>query len=65
MSQNLTQPEEIDQILIEMAGRDMKAGVPNQQSGSQTNRTAHDFACDWSIGVADSSCGTAQQYVRN
>lgn len=28
MSQNLTQPEEIDRILMDMAGRDMAADMP-------------------------------------
>lgn len=33
MSQNLTQPEEIDHVLMEMAGHDMKVGAPDLSSG--------------------------------
>lgn len=33
MSQNLTQPEEIEYVLREMAGHDMKEGAPDLSSG--------------------------------
>ena len=45
MNRYLTQPEEIDKILIEIAGQNMKAGAPNR-SGMQANPAAYDFACD-------------------
>jgi len=33
MSQNLTQPEEIDHVLMEMVGHDMKEGTPDLSIG--------------------------------
>lgn len=33
MGQNLTQPEEIDHVLMEMAGLDMNEGEPDLSSG--------------------------------
>ena len=58
MSQNLTQPEEIDHILMAMAGHDMKAGTPIPD-GAQLNGATHDF--DEPIGVAGFSYGMAQK----
>ncbi len=58
MSQNLTQPEEIDHILMAMAGHDMKAGTPIPD-GAQLNGAIHDF--DESIGVTDFSYGMAHK----
>jgi len=58
MSQNLTQPEEIDHILMTMAGHDMKAGTPIPD-GAQLNRAIHDF--DESIGVAGFSYNVAHK----
>jgi len=59
MSQNLTQPEEIDRILREMAGHDMKAGksIPDDV----LNGGLHDSQCNWPIGVTGSSCGMAHK----
>lgn len=58
MSQNLTQPEEIDHILMAMAGHDMKAGtsIPDR---AQLNGVIHDF--DELIGVAGFSYGIAHK----
>lgn len=60
MSQNLTQPEEIDYVLMEMAGHDMKAGTPIPD-GAQLNGAIHGFGSDEPIGVAGFSCGLAQK----
>ncbi|HEU0233542.1 MAG TPA: hypothetical protein VFQ94_00215 [Gallionella sp.] len=60
MSQNLTQPEEIDHILMAMAGHDMKAGTPIPD-GAQLNGAIHDFGCDESIGVTGFSYGIAHK----
>jgi len=46
MSQNLTQPEEIDQVLLEMDGAEADTPYPD---GGQLNGDAHNFECDWSI----------------
>lgn len=60
MSQNLTQPEELDHILMEMARHDMAEGslIPDD---AQPHAAHHGFACDWSMGAADSSCGAAHK----
>lgn len=52
MSQNLTQPEEVDHVLMEMARHDVAEGrsVPDEA-------VLHGFECDWSIGATDSSGG--------
>lgn len=60
MSQNLTQPEEIDHILMAMAGHDMKAGTPTPD-GAQLNGAIHGFGSDEPIGVAGFSCGIAHK----
>jgi len=48
MSQNLTQPEEIDYALMEMAGHDMKTGTP-VPDGVLLNGVRYE--CDEAIGV--------------
>ena len=58
MSQNRTQPEEIDHILMAMVGHDMKAGTPIPD-GAQLNGAIHDF--DESIGVTNFSYGMAHK----
>ena len=60
MSQNLTQPEEIDRILREMAGCDMKAGKPIPDD-VLLNVGIRDSQCNWPIGVTGSSCGMAHK----
>ena len=60
MSQNLTQPEEIDHILMAMAGHDMKADTPIPD-GAQLNGALHGFGSDEPIGVAGFSYGMAQK----
>lgn len=54
MSQNLTQPEEIDHVLMEMAGHDTKAGVPIQDGAKLDGAK-----CNGSIGATGSSYGIA------
>ncbi len=60
MSQNLTQPEEVDHVLMEMARHDMaECGlIPDD---AQSRAGYHGFACDWSMGAADPSCGAAHK----
>jgi hypothetical protein len=58
MSQNLTQPEEIDYALMEMAGHDMKAGTP-VPDGVLLNGARYE--CDEAIGVTGFSYGMAQK----
>ncbi|MDD5323528.1 MAG: hypothetical protein PHD43_23565 [Methylococcales bacterium] len=41
MSQNLTQPEEIDHILLEMAWRDMKMDTPDYPLDTGRTSTQH------------------------
>lgn len=48
MSQNLTQPEEIDHVLMEMANHNGDIDMPNPD-GESLNGAIHDFECDWSI----------------
>jgi len=60
MSQNLTQPEEIDYVLMEMAGHDMKAGAPTPD-GAQLNGVIHGFECDEAIGVTGFPYGIAHK----
>lgn len=52
MSQNLTQPEEVDHVLMEMASHDMEVDTP-EPDVEQLNDVVHNFECDWSIGLAD------------
>lgn len=58
MSQNLTQPEEIDRILMAMAGCDMKAGasIPDEVplSGNLRDAERSEFAmgADFPYGTA-------------
>jgi len=52
MSQNLTQPEEVDHVLMEMASHDMEADTP-EPDVEQSNDVVHNFECDWSIGLPD------------
>jgi hypothetical protein len=59
MSQNLTQPEEVEHALSEMLGEVMKAGMPIS-AGAQLNGGIHGFECDWSIGSTSFSCGAVQ-----
>lgn len=59
MSQNLTQPEEIDRILMAMAGRDTPAGAPIQDL-AQLNGVACDFGCDKPVEAAAFSRGAVQ-----
>ena len=54
MSQNLTQPEEVDHVLMEMARHDVTEGRP---VSGEAKSVLHGFECDWSIGATDSSCG--------
>lgn len=54
MSQNLTQPEEIDRVLMEMAGHDMETGKPISE-GMLSDGRNHDLKCKWSDRVADLS----------
>lgn len=63
MSQNLTQPEEVEHALIEMLGEVMKAGM--QTAGTQLNGGVHGFECDWSIGSASFACSAAQNKSAN
>ena len=56
MSQNLTQPEEIDHALREMAGHDMKAGTP-VPGGAQLNGVMPDSGCAEPIRVTGFSYG--------
>lgn len=58
MSQNLTQPEEIDYALMEMAGHDMKTGTP-APDGVLLNGARYE--CDEAIGVTGFSYGMAQK----
>ena len=60
MSKNLTQPEEIDHILMTMAGHDMKAGAPIPD-GAQLSGAIHGFECDESIGVTGFSYDMAHK----
>lgn len=60
MSQNLTQPEEIDRILREMANHDMKAGKPISD-GALLSGGIHDPQRNWPIGVTDFSHGIAHK----
>lgn len=53
MSQNLTQPEEIDHILLEMAWRDMRADMPD--FSLDAGRTSVRHACPETVEVAGSS----------
>ena len=64
MSQNLTQPEEVDHVFMEMSGQDMKAGMPISDR-ARLNGDMHGFACDWSIGATDFSCGGAHKKSAN
>lgn len=56
MSQNLTQPEEIDRILMFMAGRGITADVPIPD-GVPSSGSIRNAGCDESVMGADSSCG--------
>jgi hypothetical protein len=60
MSQNLTQPEEVDYVLMEMARHDMAEGRLIQDD-ARSHALYHGFACDWSMGAADPSCGAAHK----
>ena len=51
MSQNLTQPEEIDRILMAMVGRDIQAGVPISDM-AQLKGAASGFVYDNAIEAA-------------
>ena len=57
MSQNLTQPEEIDRILMAMAGRDMTAdtpvpdGVPSSGNIRDAGRDEPVMGTDFSYGA--------------
>ena len=51
MSQNLTQPEEIDRILMAMVGRDIQAGVPILEM-TQLKGAASGFVYDNAIEAA-------------
>jgi len=52
MSQNLTQPEEIDRILMAMVGHDIQAGAPILEM-TQLKGAASGLGCDNSIEAAD------------
>lgn len=58
MSQNLTQPEEIDCILMAMAGRDEQDGaqIPHEQSGE----VACGLGCGSRAGASAFSRGVVQ-----
>lgn len=60
MSQNLTQPEEIDRILLAMAGHDMTAGTPIR-GGAQLDGVIHDIECDEPIEVTGFSYGATHK----
>jgi len=59
MSQNLTQPEEIDRILMAMAGRDIQADAPIPDM-AQLNEAACDFGCDKPIEAVVFSRGAVR-----
>lgn len=59
MSQNLTQPEEVDYALVEMYGETVTTRM-QISTGTQLNEDAHGFECDWSIGSTGFSCDSAQ-----
>lgn len=60
MSQNLTQPEEIDRVLMEMAAHTMEAGKPISDD-TLLNGCNHDPKRNWSDGVADFSYSIAHE----
>ncbi|MDO8464243.1 MAG: hypothetical protein Q7S46_03180 [Gallionella sp.] len=60
MSQNLTQPEEIDHVLMEMAGHDMKAGNPTSDDALSSGGV-YDAQCNRPIGVTGSSYSAAHK----
>ena len=55
MSQNLTQPEEVDHILLEMAWRDMWADTPD--ISLDAGRASARHACPETVEVAGLSPG--------
>jgi len=64
MSQNLTQPEEVDRVLMEMSRQAMTAGISISDGGPASGIT-HRFECDWSIGSTDFSYGTRHNKSAN
>lgn len=60
MSQNLTQPEEIDRILMAMVGHDIQAGAPILEM-AQLKGTTSGFACDNAIEAAGFSHAAMQR----
>lgn len=58
MSQNLTQPEEIDRILREMARHDMKAGNPTSDDATASDNI-RDAQRNRPVGVTGSSYNMA------
>lgn len=56
MSQNLTQPEEIEHILIAMESRDMREGSP-LSDGHPPGMTSQNTKCDGVEKATDVSCG--------
>ena len=59
MSQNLTQPEEIDRILMAMAGRDGQAGA-QISDWELLDEVAYGLGCDSRAGTSAFSRGVVQ-----
>lgn len=57
MSQNLTQPEEIEHVLKAMANRDLSVDTP-LPDGHQSSTTIQNVKCNGVDVVTDFSCGT-------
>jgi len=60
MSQNLTQPEEIDHVLMEMAAHNGDAGKPISE-GTLLNGRNHNRECNRPDGMADFSYSVAHK----
>lgn len=60
MSQNLTQPEEIDHVLMEMAGHDTKVDMPVTDK-KYLNGTAQESECGESAVVTSFSYGAVHK----
>lgn len=60
MGQNLTQPEEIDRILRDMADQDMKAGKP-VPGVNLSGDDSYDAQYSWQVGLAGHSNNVVQK----
>lgn len=60
MSHSLTQPDEIDHILMAMLGQDMEIDTPIQ-NGVQLNGVARDVECDEFAMVPEFSYGAVHK----